>query len=158
MHWPIIRPLGKSIWGKWPWCCTTTCLDNSIELWKDIIGYNLFSNFRGMPCHKRYDNTPPAIRGEGLKNTEYALASVIQDNWEKETKRVNMAQVQTIVALFNTNTHPFEYIIQHILINKINIPHVLEWAMSLDRHCWGYDTGTLSCSQVSKTHLENRHL
>ena len=66
-----------------------------------------------MPCHKRYDNTPPAIRGEGLKNMEYALASVIQDNWDKETKRVNMAQVQTIVASFNTNTHP---VVKHVFL------------------------------------------
>ena len=30
----------------------------------------------------------------------------------------------------------------------------MQWVMWPGRHCWGYYSGTLSCSQVSATHLE----
>ena len=36
--------------------------------------------------------------------------------------------------------------------------NIIEWGMSPGDHCWNYYLGTLSCSQVPATHLNNGHL
>ena len=108
--------------GKWPWQCTTTGLDNSIELRMDKIGQavteiwvpQVWQPPARPPTHPpaspdRDDNTPPARRAEGWKlkcrgyNHGYVIMATKMwfHHWFFKMARDHISQSYWMVVKFN---------------------------------------------------------